>query len=333
MVAGSQQVRGEAILRRRPGRTRSAPWRWASRTRVSMTAASASVATVRARRFGAVAVEQLARGRSAGAGSRSWRRIGPRLAGGAEAALLDEGPDAAGDAALEPAQRRVAETRPATSSSARRFVRTSARAASRSPTSGAGREAGRRCARRRAPQQQQVEGRVHVDAQPPARAEVRDGHSGPFLQPAGKGVVGGEWRQVRQIRGPRDRHHVGRVAVVREGVPARPGRRPPRSGAGPRPGPAGCCPSPGRSGRPTPSARGAPAGRARTSAASRSPNDSPSGGPATISASSAPAARNASRCRSAREWRASASARTSGPASSGAVAWKMSTTTGRTSGV
>ena len=94
-------------------------------------------------------------------------------------------------------QRRVAlETRPATSSSARRFVRTSQR---RQPLAQplADEWRGRvEAAPRRLAQRDQIEGSVDVHAEPPARAQVRDGHAGLLLQPPGKGVVGGEWRQI-----------------------------------------------------------------------------------------------------------------------------------------
>jgi hypothetical protein len=56
---------------------------------------------------GAVAVEQLAEDRARRPGwlRRSWRRIGRRRRRRAEAALLDQGPDAARDAALQPLER------------------------------------------------------------------------------------------------------------------------------------------------------------------------------------------------------------------------------------
>ena len=188
----------------------------------------------------------------------------------------------------------------------------------------------------------EIQGSVDVHAQPPARPEVRDGHPGPLFAASG----GGRCRRgaaegppdPRPARSPPRPRNSGCSRGRGRAVP----RRLPRNGASRRHARVECCRSRERRGRPHgrrwPPAARAPPTRAPLTAPpiavrSRSPNVSPSGGPATINASSAPAARNASRCLTASAWRASARARTSGPASLGAWAWKMSTATGRTNGV
>ena len=235
---------------------------------------------------------------------------------GPQAALLDPRAHAGRRVALEPGERRG--RRPTgDSSSARRSAATARRRASRAVTAAV--SAGRLGAAGR-PEQHEVERPVDIEREPPAASEVVDLVACDLLEPARQGVVAGEVGDDGQCVGARDRHDVGRVAVVRQG------RRPSR-GRGRDEGPAVCVRAPAGP-RPSRGRRGRAAIPVAMTSRSRSPNERSSATPPMTSASSAPASRKARRWLSATSDRAAATHRLRAPAAGSGPGWRMRTATG-----
>ena len=182
---------------------------------------------------------------------------------------------------------------------------TTGRASSRARTRAAG--PGPIQPRPRAAEQQEIERAVDIDTEPPASPQVRDGDAGRSRPASAAGHCRSRGPAGPGARLPPGRSRRRRPSSGRSRAPPAPPRLRPRRGRdGRRPSPAGWRPSPGRRGR-----------RRRHSAASprsRRPNGVSSGGPETIRAADAPAARKPTRWRSARAARAAETAASSGPA-------------------
>ncbi len=225
--------------------------------------------------------------------------------GRAQPSFLDERARARGRPALEPGEGRGGQ--PAGDDEFRAAVRRHATDRDRAPSG----RAACRCPR----------------ARPATRPPSRTRSSGPSISiprrdrrrrsatgtPATSASQRGSALSVAQVRhvaehvpGTRDGHDVGGVAVVGQGARAGSRRRPRRTSADPRRVPAGPPPTRARPGRHRPC-------RSAASSRSRAPKARSSGGPATIVADVAPAARNPRTCRSAHAARASAVARRQRP--------------------
>ena len=294
-----------------------------------------------------VPVEEHAEDRPGAADRRSWGRGEPRSrerslgerARGPQPALLDEGPDAAAGVPLEPAdgrgggptghdelRARVLEhatdrIEPAVDPVCRRSQHGRDQRGSRQrrdrtragPPSGTARPGGRRAANRgpspaasahagprprsRRPRPASGAGRCRPGSRTAGpRARPRPTRTAPRRPPRS-----GCWPATRRSSALAARTNARRSAAVASGMAPDPRRTRPRSGR-----------------------------RSSTSAWRRVPNGRSSGSPDTIRTVAAPARPNPSRCSSARWLRASASARSSGPASGAGSGWRMMTSTAPT---
>ena len=186
-------------------RAASPACRWASRTRLSMRAASPRPASTSPRAPGP---------RSSRSDPRTLR--GGRWPGGAVRIPRSSTSARVRAAPARSTQRRTpGDVRPATSSSAAGSA-TTARSA-RQPVADDGRGVGGQGGGPAATEEDEVERAVDVDAEPPAPAPVLD-RDAARLEPARQAVVAGQLRRFGQDRpGVGQGDDVGRVAVVGEG--------------------------------------------------------------------------------------------------------------------